>query len=154
MRTIGLAWFCGALALAGVLTASSRDRALPGPIPAEMVRVIDGDTLAVRARIWLDQDVTTLVRIDGIDTPELDAACAAERARGLAAQAALAWLVGADPVALSDVDYDKYGGRVRAKVTTAAGADVAETLIAAGLARAYAGGARQPWCAADGTPLP
>ena len=29
---------------------------VPGPIPARIVRVIDGDTIVVRARIWLGQD--------------------------------------------------------------------------------------------------
>ncbi|MGH6717921.1 MAG: thermonuclease family protein [Alphaproteobacteria bacterium] len=116
--------------------------------------MIDGDTLAVRARIWLDQDVATIVRIDGIDAPELRGTCDAERARAVAARAALAWLIGDGPVTLTDVGHDKYGGRVRAEVATAAGADVAETLIAAGLVRRYAGGTRQPWCTAGGDPMP
>jgi hypothetical protein len=39
------------------LSATARaDSDLPGPIPAALVRVIDGDTVEVRARIWLDLD--------------------------------------------------------------------------------------------------
>ena len=30
---------------------------LAGPVPAEVVRVVDGDTLLVRAEIWLGQTV-------------------------------------------------------------------------------------------------
>ena len=51
-------------------------------------------------------------------------------------------------VTLWDIRYDKFGGRVLARVETAGGADLAELLIAAGLGRAYDGGAREPWCAA------
>ena len=51
-------------------------------------------------------------------------------------------------VTLWDIRYDKFGGRVLARVETASGADLAELLIAAGLGLAYDGGAREPWCAA------
>ena len=131
MGAIRFAWLLGSVTLAGVLAAPAREGALPGPIQAEVVRVIDGDTLAVRARIWLDQDVATVVRIDGIDAPELKGACAAERERAIAAQAALVRLIGDGQVALIDVRHDKYGGRVRATVATAAGVVLADALIAA-----------------------
>lgn len=42
-----------------------------GPVRADVVRVIDGDTLAVTAHIWVGQSLATSVRIRGIDTPEL-----------------------------------------------------------------------------------
>jgi endonuclease YncB( thermonuclease family) len=41
--------------------------------PAEVVRVIDGDTFEARVRIWPGMDVTTRVRLRGIDAPELHA---------------------------------------------------------------------------------
>jgi micrococcal nuclease len=47
--------------------------------PAEVVRVIDGDTLEARVRIWPGMDVTTRVRLRGIDAPELHARCEGER---------------------------------------------------------------------------
>ena len=47
---------------------------LPGPIPAEVLKVVDGDTLEVEARIWLGQGVQVSVRLRGVDTPELRAA--------------------------------------------------------------------------------
>ena len=31
---------------------------VPGPVPARVVAVIDGDTITVRARIWLGQDAS------------------------------------------------------------------------------------------------
>jgi endonuclease YncB( thermonuclease family) len=141
----------GALLLTAWVTASAPAGAspragLPGPIPAEMVRVVDGDTLEVRARIWLDQVVETLVRLDGIDTPEIQGDCDEERRLARLAREALVRLIGDRPVALLDVSHDKYGGRVRATVLDAAGIDLGVALIEAGLARPYDGGAREPWC--------
>ena len=145
----------GLLAAAGFAdSAYMRDRALmrvaatglDGPVSAQVTEVIDGDTMEVQARIWLGQSVTVRVRLDGIDTPELHSACAEERR---SAEAVRAWLekrlLGAE-VQLRDIRYDKYGGRVLASLVDRDG-DVGRALIAAGLARRYDGGARQPWCA-------
>jgi endonuclease YncB( thermonuclease family) len=118
-----------------------------GPVPATVERVIDGDTIDVRAQIWLGQTLAVRVRIDGVDAPELKARCAEERSMALAARDFLSRrLMGAE-VTLTRVVYDKYGGRVRAKVADAKG-DVAAALIAAGLARSYHGERREPWCVA------
>lgn len=125
-------------------TASARD-ILTGPVPARVLGVIDGDTLVVRAHIWLDQDVETHVRLTGIDAPELKGRCAAERERALAAKDFLARSAGSD-VLLDNVSWEKYGGRVRANVRTADGADLARLLVDAGHARPYDGGKRGPWC--------
>jgi endonuclease YncB( thermonuclease family) len=120
---------------------------IPGPVPAEILRVIDGDTVEVRARIWLGQTVETHVRLAGIDTPELRGDCDAERALAAQAAALLERTLAAGDVALRDVAYGTYAGRVLARIE-AAGADVTEPLIAAGLARPYRGrGPRPDWCA-------
>lgn len=129
--------------------AAARRPVLPGPIPAEATAVVDGDTIRARARIWLDQEVETLVRLDGIDAPELDGACAAERDLAQRARDALWRLIGEGAIELLDVRHDKYGGRVRATVRDGAGRDLGATLVGAGLARPYDGGTREPWC-----PLP
>ena len=55
---------------------------LAGPYPAEVERIVDGDTLAVRVAIWLEQDLNVLVRIRGIDAPELRGRCDDETDRG------------------------------------------------------------------------
>ena len=120
---------------------------LAGPVPARLVAVIDGDTIRVRARIWLDQEVETAVRLHGVDAPELTGACAAERALALDARDFLAARAGTAELTLSDIAHDKFGGRVVARVRTSAGLDLAAALLAAGLARAYDGGARPSWCA-------
>src|SRR5690606_41457209 len=88
---------------------------LAGPVEAEVVRVIDGDALVVRARIWLGQTVETHVRLAGIDAPELRGKCAEERKKAEAARAALVGFLGEGSVALSGIEADKFGGRVRAR---------------------------------------
>ena len=118
---------------------------LAGPIPALVTNVVDGDTLDVEARIWLGQPLTTRVRLADIDTPELRGACAAERALAEEARAAAAAAMGR-AVELRRVEYDKYGGRVVAQVTLPDGSDLGGMLVAAGLARPYDGGTREPWC--------
>ncbi|MFQ5466725.1 MAG: thermonuclease family protein [Kiloniellaceae bacterium] len=131
-----------------ILESAPAAERLGGPVPAQVVRVIDGDTIQVRARIWLDQEVETRVRLDGVDAPELKARCARERAMAVQARAFLDQRLAAPgaPVFLSDIRYGKYAGRVLARVRDASGADLAEALIAAGLARPYAGKRRASWC--------
>lgn len=124
---------------------------LAGPVPARVMSVLDGDTIEVRARIWLGQEVRARVRLAGIDAPELNGRCARER--DLAAEAR-AFLVArptptdADPaeVHLRDIRYGKFAGRVLARVEAPDGEDLSHSLLAAGLARAYNGGRRAPWC--------
>ncbi len=129
-------------------TAPAKTReVLAGPVPATVVAVIDGDTLAVRARVWLGQDLETHVRLADIDTPELRGDCPAETALAERARDALAALVADGPVVLTDIRYGTYAGRVVARVATADGVDAGAPLLAAGLARPYAGrGPRPDWC--------
>jgi endonuclease YncB( thermonuclease family) len=121
------------------------DEALVGPVQAVVERVVDGDTVDVRAHIWLGQTLTVRVRIDGVDAPETRSDCADERRRALAARDYLAKRLLDKEITLIGVVYDKFGGRVRAGIRDADG-DVAGALIAEGLARPYRGERRQPWC--------
>jgi len=140
------------LRIAGLLAAAlfvafpaEAGEVLAGPVPARIVRVVDGDTIEVAARIWLGQELTVRVRLDGVDAPELKGGCARERALAVRARTLLAEAAGSE-VRLSAIQHDKYGGRVIARVTAADGRDLGMTLIEAGLAHAYDGGARLPWC--------
>ncbi|MCW2238054.1 thermonuclease family protein [Azospirillum canadense] len=126
--------------------ATSAPPLLPGPIPAEVLDVVDGDTITVRATIWLGQIVETNVRVDGMDAPEMRARCAREKDMAEAARDMARKLIGPNLVSLMDVQPDKYGGRVRARVVTTGGADLSDSLIKAGLARPYHGERRQSWC--------
>ena len=122
-----------------------------GPIAAAVLEVIDGDTIMVRARIWLGQDVETRVRLSGADAPETKARCEEERQLAQAARAFVRDRVASRRVSLLDIRYDKYGRRVLARVITPEGEDLAESLIRHGLARPYAGGARAGWCPDKGS---
>lgn len=121
---------------------------LPGPIPARLVEVVDGDTVRVRAHIWLGQEVEIAVRLAGIDAPERRGKCPAERARAEAARAFLEARLGGRPLALRNIHYGKYAGRVVANLTLGSGEDLSQLLLAHGHARPYDGRARAGWCAA------
>lgn len=132
-------------------TAMPANKNLQGPVLAIVDRVIDGDTIAVRARIWLDQELRVYVRIARIDTPELAARCARERELAGRARDFVHNIIFTDGLAepavwLSDIGRDKYGGRVLAHVTDSAGGDIAQALVRAGLANIYDGKKRVDWC--------
>ncbi len=113
-----------------------------------MVEVVDGDTLLVRARIWLGQEIETRVRLTGVDAPEMKARCSRERALAERARDFIRERIGEGAVVLHDVRYGKYAGRVLARIENAGGVDLGRSLLYAGLARAYAGGRRGSWCEA------
>mgnify|MGYP001996263084 CR=1 FL=1 len=64
---------------------------LPGPIQAEVIRVIDGDTIEVRAEIWLGQYIETNVRLAGMDAPGHGVGDRAAARRGRRSAAPLGW---------------------------------------------------------------
>lgn len=136
-----------AVAGGGVLATWGPREPLAGPIPAQVLRVVDGDTLSVRARIWINQELETSVRILGIDAPELNGACEAERAKARQARAFLAKRTENRLVVLHDISNDKYGGRVLARVVTESGEDLGAILLGEGLAVPYDGhGPKEKWC--------
>jgi len=119
-----------------------------GPVPAHVTDVIDGDTVKVEARIWLDQSIVTTVRLAEIDAPEIGAHahCTSERDKADAAKAYLETLVADRDVTLREIKNDKYGGRVDARVVLADGRDVSDLMLAKHLANPYGGGRKTPWC--------
>ena len=134
----------------GVERAPPRAEPTSGPLrsghPAEVIRVLDGDTFEARVRIWPGMDVTTRVRLRDIDAPEMRARCEDERVKALVARDALVRILGEGTVGISRIGQDKYGGRVDADVSTARTPDVSAALLERGLARRYSGGRRANWC--------
>ncbi len=124
--------------------AAADDR-IKGPILADVLRVVDGDTIEVRAHVWPGQSVEVKVRLAGIDAPELSrAGCDAERDTAVSARDALeATLQGA--LVLRDIRHGKYGGRVLASAATPDGRDLGDILLSQGLAVRY--GDDASWCA-------
>ena len=114
--------------------------------PAEVLRVIDGDTFEARVRVWPGLDVNTKVRLRNIDAPELHARCADEHVKAEAARAMLENILAAGSITVSRVGLDKYGGRVDALVAPRDTADVSAALLNGGWARSYDGGRRGSWC--------
>jgi endonuclease YncB( thermonuclease family) len=86
MRAI--ASFVAMTLLVTAVNAAARDE-IEGPVSAEILRVIDGDTLLVEARPWPQQTMEVDVRIRGIDAPEMHSSCADVRRAGIDARHAL-----------------------------------------------------------------
>jgi len=138
---------------------------LRGPFPADIITVIDGDTIYARIFIWLDLFVHVKVRLQGVDTPELNGKCVQERELAQQAKAfAETWLAEShaaparpsdkrkasdkapdNAIVLINVQYGKYAGRVVADIQNRQGESLSAALIEAGLARPY--GTPAKWCA-------
>jgi endonuclease YncB( thermonuclease family) len=114
--------------------------------PARLLRVLDGDTFEARVHVWPGIDITTKVRLRGIDAPELRARCPDERIKAEAARDALAAMLSEGDLMVLRVGLDKYGGRVLADAATRSVPDISTAMLATGLARPYGGGKRQSWC--------
>ena len=116
---------------------------------ARVMSVYDGDTFTAEADVWPGHTIETRVRISGVDTPEVGgrSKCDREQQAGVRARTRLSELLNAGDVLLKEVRNDKYAGRVLARVV-AGGLDVANVLLAEGLAREYHGGKRFEWCSA------
>lgn len=121
-------------------------QALPGPYSATVLEIIDGDTIRARVRIWLGQEIETLVRISGIDTPEIKSRCETERKMALQAKAQLSELIGGENISLYNIKFGKYAGRVLADIKSLSGRDIANSLLSSHLVQKYDGRKRQSWC--------
>jgi endonuclease YncB( thermonuclease family) len=128
------------------LTQVSPPAGLRSAHPAEVLRILDGDTFEARVRVWPGMDVTTKIRLRGIDAAELHARCDDERVKALAARDALTRILAQGGVGVSHIGQDKSGGRVDADVSTAGTPDVSAAMLSGGFARPYSGGKRDSWC--------
>ena len=111
--------------LIAILTFSRRAASLIGP-----AKVIDGDTIVVA-----DQ----LVRLHGIDAPELDQTFwwrGEQIACGTMSLAALEALIAGVKVRCEVIERDRHG-RLVAKVFSSNGVDIGRRLVSAGWALAY-----------------
>ena len=111
-----------------------------------MLRVNDGDTFEARVHVWPGMQVTTKVRLRGIDAAEFRSQCAEEYRLATAARDALSRMLAEGGVTIGRIDFDKYGGRVVANAATRTTPDVSDALLKTGLVRAYDGGRRDGWC--------
>jgi endonuclease YncB( thermonuclease family) len=150
--------------------ARSSRTAWPGPFEVRALSVKDGDTLDVE---FVDGPCARApcpgqhlaIRVRGIDAPEAHrcgkgiwqrsrgmscAACPQEHALGRQAKEFTTGWIRDAPLRVAGVRPDKYGGRVVADVQAFRDGrwrDLAEDLLAAGLAVPYDGGRKsKPWC--------
>ncbi len=121
---------------------------IAGPVTADVIRVIDGDTILVAAKPWPQQTMEVYVRLRGIDAPELKSACAATRDAGQQAREALASLTNIQgEIQLTHISGDKYFGRVVADISLSDGRNPAQEMLLAGYVSPYDGGRKAKDCA-------
>ena len=116
-----------------------------GPVPAEIIKIIDGDTLDVRVQTWIGQYMHISVRIRGIDTPEFRGSCPKEKILARKARDSLASIISQKEMTLRNIQHGKYAGRILADIYVEE-KNVADQLIRQSYARPYQGQKRQGWC--------
>jgi len=124
---------------------------LSDPIPAKVIRVVDGDSVVVEVESWKNTPFSIQsVRISGIDTPESrkpPGKCVAETKLGKKAQAFARTLAKpGDDVTFVFHSIDKYGGRIDADIILSDGRDWAHLMLSEGYAKSYDGGTKMTWC--------
>ena len=112
----------------------------------KIVKVYDGDTVTISARIHITETQTTKlfrfnVRLRGIDSPEIRTKNEKERRLAIESRDELRNLIMNQIVTLEDVDYDKYG-RVLATIITRDGINVSKWMLVNALAVKYDGGTK------------
>lgn len=111
----------------------------------KVTRVIDGDTFEVETKFFPPELGQIKVRVDGIDTPEIRGKCEKEKALAQQAKQFATNLLVGNTVVITDVQADKYGGRVVA-VVSIGGKRYTDLLISNNFAVPYNGGTKQSWC--------
>jgi micrococcal nuclease len=113
----------------------------------DVVGIYDGDTFYIKMT-GLPPELSRIgVRVRGVDTPEMRGKCPSEKYNAQAAKAftTRVILTAGRKVTLTNLKWDKYGGRVDADVFVG-GESLTNMLIARGYARPYIGGKRAGWC--------
>lgn len=112
----------------------------------KIVKVYDGDTVTISARICITETQSTKlfrfnVRLRGIDSPEIRTKNDNERILGIKARDGLRSLIMNQIVILEHVDYDKYG-RILADIVTKDGINVSDWMLSNDYAVKYDGGTK------------
>ena len=124
--------------------AEAKSVTLSGLYRAELIRVIDGDTVEARIRIWIGQTVTTRIRLRDIDAPEMKSRCPAEHKAALRAKKTLSRLLEHSTLLLSEISGGTYHGRVLAHLHLPDGRSISDILLKRGLVKPYR--PRSSWC--------
>ncbi len=108
----------------------------------DVIRAVDGDTFEARVHLWPGLDMTTRVRLRGIDAPELKGGCSQELDMARIASDALTAMLAQGEVTIFNIGPDKYNGRVVADASTKQTPNVSADMRAAMAAGAGTAGAR------------
>jgi endonuclease YncB( thermonuclease family) len=112
----------------------------------KVVRVYDGDTITIAAKIIIEGKETSKpyrfsVRLRGIDSPELKTKNPKEKELAVQSRDKLASFIMGEMVTLENVAFDKYG-RILAEVITKDGENVSKWMLENKLAVEYDGGTK------------
>jgi endonuclease YncB( thermonuclease family) len=117
----------------------------------KVIRVVDGDSLEI-ANEFLPEELKLFVRIKGIDTPEKAPRAKCEKENILAQKASNYTKNSIEKaqknrqkITFSEIKWDKYGGRIVAKVMIDE-SELGQELVRKGLARVYNGEKKKTWC--------
>lgn len=145
LAVIGAIVAAGLLALyAEVLAGSEHAREVSDFNGVNVVEVRDGDSIRIDLGPALRYPLRTwLVRVDGIDTPEMHDPDQEMRKRAEAARVRLEHLLKGKTIDLKNVRGDKFF-RLLARVEVN-GKDIGAQLIQEGHAREYHGEKKEPW---------
>jgi len=117
----------------------------------KVLRIVDGDSLEI-ANEFLPQELKLFVRAKGVDTPEKAPHAKCEKENALGQKATIFTKKAIEnaqknnqKITFSEIKWDKYGGRIVAKVFIN-NIDLAQELIKNGLGRVYFGDKKKSWC--------
>lgn len=113
----------------------------------QVTGIYDGDTFYINMP-GLPPELSRIgVRVRGVDTPEMRGKCEAEKHNATAAKFFTTRVIkqAGNRVTLTNLKWDKYGGRVDADVYVN-GQKLSDMLITQQYARPYVGGKRAGWC--------
>ena len=116
-----------------------------GPYDADLMRVIDGDTIELSVELWPGLTQRSSIRLVGVNAPEKRTRLFCEKTAGIAATEFTRSFVENGAITVTDVRNGKFAGRVLGNVFVD-GKSLSDALLASGHARVYGGGRRQPWC--------
>jgi micrococcal nuclease len=118
------------------------------PSQWKVATIHDGDTFEVIIPDLPPKLQRVGIRVRGVDAPEMAgrAKCMTERVMANQARDFTVAFLGYGTLQLEDLAWDKYGGRIDARVMVD-GKDLAQALIVAGLGHQFNGeGKRAGWC--------
>jgi micrococcal nuclease len=110
---------------------------IKGPVQADVISVYDGDTFWAVAYPWPNQIQVLLVRVRGINAPEIRGQCPEEHTQALKARDFATPLLMPGLVELTNIGADKYGERFDADVKLADGRLFGNAMLQSGLVRPY-----------------